>query len=301
MKKADFKRSLVSGLVASAMATLAAGGAIAADSRSATTGADPASRSHPGMATSGQTAHQSGVDMRASEVIGMKVRNPQDENLGKIEDLVIDTNNQRVAYAVLSFGGIMGVGDKRFTYPVSVFTPTADRKELVLNLDKDRLKQAPSFEANKWPDWNNDNYRAQVDAYFGPTITPKTMPNQHLARASDMVGKDVKDRSGQRIGEVDDLVVNMGNGRVRYAVLEVGKPLATEDTLVPMALGNLTMPADKDKDLVAKVTRSQIDVSHGFKSDNWPDLNDPAYQRRINSYLGSTRNPAGAAGPTRTD
>lgn len=246
-----------------------------------------------------QAAAKSAEDMRASKVIGMRVRNPQNENLGKIDDLVVDVNNERVSYAVLAFGGAMGMGDKLFAYPISVFQPTADRKELVLNLDKDKLKAAPGFERKNWPDWNKDTYRADVERYFGPTITPKTMPNQRLARASDLIGKKVEDRSGTRIGKIDDLVVNLGNGKLHYAVLDVGKPWTINDTLVPMSMTSFTVPPDQRKDLVANVTKDQIDLTQGFKERRWPDLNDPAYQRRLDAYLSSRPSAAGAAGPTR--
>jgi sporulation protein YlmC with PRC-barrel domain len=251
-------------------------------------------------APSGKAAAKSSAgDMRASKVIGMKVRNPQDENLGKIDDLVVDVNNERVAYAVLAFGGALGMGDKLFAYPIGVFHPTADGKELVLNLDKEKLKAAPGFERKNWPDWNKDTYRADVERYFGPTITPKAMPNQRLARASDLIGKKVEDRGGQRIGKIDDMVVNLGNGKLHYAVLDVGKPWTINDTLVPISITSFTLPADQRKDLVANVSKDQIDLSHGFKERRWPDLNDPSYQHRVDTYLSSRSTPPGAAGPMR--
>lgn len=289
MKRAELKRKLLSTLIASALGMLAGGMSSAAD---------PASP--PTTSARETTAPSAAGDMRASKVIGMKVRNPQNENLGKIDDLVVDVNNERVAYAVLAFGGALGMGDKLFAYPVGVFQPTADHKELVLNLDKDKLKAAPGFERKNWPDWNKDTYRAEIERYFGPTISPKVMPNQRLARASDLIGKKVEDRRGERIGKIDDLVVNLGNAKVHYAVLDVGKPWTINDTLVPMSLTSLTLPSDQRKDLVANVTKNQIDLSQGFKERQWPDLNDPAYQRRVDTYLSSrSTSGAGAAGPMR--
>lgn len=287
MKLAELKRKLVIPFIVSAAGMLAAGTVPAADSRT------------DSEARSATAARQAAGDMRASKLIGTQVRNPQDENLGKIDDLVVDVNNERVAYAVLAFGGALGMGDKLFAYPMSVFRPTADGKELVLNLDKDKLRQAPGFERKNWPDWDKDAYRADVDRHFGPTISPKSMPNQRLARASDLIGKGVEDRTGQDVGKIEDLVVNLGNAKVHYAVLDVGRPWAMNDTLVPISLTAFTVPTERGKDLVANVAKDQIDLSQGFKERRWPDLNDPTYQRRVDTYLSSRPAPAGAAGPVR--
>jgi sporulation protein YlmC with PRC-barrel domain len=293
MKRAELKRKLVSTLVMSAVGVLAGGTAFAADMSS-----QPATGAQQESAPSSQAAAKTTAeDIRASKLIGMKVVNTQNENLGKIDDLVVDVNNERVAYAVLAFGGAMGMGDKLFAYPVGVFQPTADRKELVLNLDKDKLKAAPGFERKNWPDWNKDTYRADVERYFGPTISPKALPNQRLARASDLIGKKVEDRTGQRIGKIEDIVVNPGSGKLHYAVLDLGKPWTINDTLVPMSLSSFTVPADQHKNLVANVSKDQIDVSQGFKERQWPDLNDPGYQSRVDAYLSGRS--TGAAGPVR--
>src|SRR3569623_2906303 len=60
--------------------------------------------------------------MAADTLQGDKVVNPKGENLGKIEDIMIDVASGRVAYAVLSFGGILGIGDKLFAIPWHALT-----------------------------------------------------------------------------------------------------------------------------------------------------------------------------------
>ena len=65
-----------------------------------------------------RTARMSGYVVPAKKsIIGSNVVNQQNEDLGKIEDLVIDTSAGRIAYAVLSFGGFLGLGDKYFAIP----------------------------------------------------------------------------------------------------------------------------------------------------------------------------------------
>ena len=89
---------------------------------------------------------------KASKLIGMQVRNTKNENLGKITDLVIDQKSGKVAYAALSVGGVLGVGDKLVAVPFEAFTPNPGQDGLVLNIDKQRLQQAPGFSQNNWPD-----------------------------------------------------------------------------------------------------------------------------------------------------
>ena len=89
---------------------------------------------------------------RASKLIGMQVRNTKNENLGKISDLVLDPKSGKVAYAALSVGGVLGVGDKLVAVPFEAFTPNPGQDGLVLNIDKQRLQQAQGFSQNNWPD-----------------------------------------------------------------------------------------------------------------------------------------------------
>ncbi len=84
-------------------------------------------------------------------VIGSKVFNTQNEDLGKIEDLVIDAGAGRIAYAVLSFGGFLGMGEKYFAIPWNAFHFNLKDSVAVLNVDKKLLENAPGFDKDKWP------------------------------------------------------------------------------------------------------------------------------------------------------
>ena len=83
---------------------------------------------------------------RASKIIGTDVKNAQGQNLGKVKELVLDPESGQVVYAVVSFGGLLGVGDKLFAVPWRVLSWTRDKEYYVLNVDKDTLKKAPGFD-----------------------------------------------------------------------------------------------------------------------------------------------------------
>jgi PRC-barrel domain len=100
-------------------------------------------------------------------VIGTKVVNAQNEDLGKIEDLVIEGGSGRVQYAVLSFGGFLGLGDKDFLIPWNAFSFDVTNNRAMLNIDKDRLKNAPGFDKDKWPNMTDPAFGQGVSQYYG--------------------------------------------------------------------------------------------------------------------------------------
>jgi hypothetical protein len=102
-------------------------------------------------------------------VIGCGVVNTQNENLGKIEDLVFDTVSGRIAYAVLSFGGFLGMGDKYFAIPWRAFHFDLAKKHAVLNLDKKRLENAPGFDKDNWPNLADQQWGATIYKHYGYT------------------------------------------------------------------------------------------------------------------------------------
>lgn len=114
------------------------------------------------------TLHRGG-SISANAVIGDPVVNLKGENLGKIEDLVIDPLSARVDYAVLSFGGFLGMGDKLFAVPIEALKMSREEKRFILDVEKERLKNAPGFEKDNWPDASDRAFGTKVYSYYGYT------------------------------------------------------------------------------------------------------------------------------------
>ena len=102
-----------------------------------------------------------------SIVIGSNVVNSQNEDLGKIEDLVLDAGAGRIAYAVLSFGGFLGMGDKYFAIPWNAFHFDLTEKRAVLHVDKARLENAPGFHKDNWPDMADPRWGSSIFTHYG--------------------------------------------------------------------------------------------------------------------------------------
>ena len=107
--------------------------------------------------------------LSASTLIGNAVRNREGEDLGRIEDFMMDLETGRVAYAVLSFGGFLGVGNKLFAVPWDAFTIDAIHHAFVLDVSKERLKEAPGFDKDHWPDVADSEARTRIFGFYGVT------------------------------------------------------------------------------------------------------------------------------------
>ncbi|MDO8413164.1 MAG: PRC-barrel domain-containing protein [Gallionellaceae bacterium] len=105
--------------------------------------------------------------MGASTLTGDEVCNLQDENLGDIKEIMLDMNDGTVRYAVLSFGGFIGVGEKLFAVPWEALTLDTQNKRFLLNVDKERLQDAPGFDKDRWPDMADPVWQSEIHAYYG--------------------------------------------------------------------------------------------------------------------------------------
>jgi sporulation protein YlmC with PRC-barrel domain len=105
--------------------------------------------------------------MAADTLEGDKVVNAQGEDLGTIEEIMIDVQRGRVAYAVMSCGGFLGLGEKLFAIPWSALTLDADRHCFVLEADRERFEKAPGFDKHHWPSMADDAWATQVHDFYG--------------------------------------------------------------------------------------------------------------------------------------
>jgi len=107
------------------------------------------------------------VALSASSLTGDGVVNPQGEDLGKVEEIMIDINSGKVAYVVLSFGGFLGLGEKLFAIPWEAMTIDTNRKVFILNVEKGVLEKAPGFDKNNWPQISDNDWLTGIYEYYG--------------------------------------------------------------------------------------------------------------------------------------
>jgi sporulation protein YlmC with PRC-barrel domain len=275
--------------------------------------------------------------VKAGDLIGVSVYNPANENLGKIEDLVANPSSGKVRYAVLSFGGFLGMGDKLFAVPwrdlklVSKGTTssgTAKEDYYVLNVDKDTLKNAPGFDKSNWPDFANATWTTDIDNFYkghrgsaaggraqvevdraGVRVDAQRKKDQSNAMAvkvSDLIGVAVYNANNEDLGKIEDLVINPSSGKIRYSVLSFGGFLGMGDKLfaVPwtdlklVSKGTTSEGTVKGDHYVLEVDKEALKNSPGFDKSNWPDFANPNWSADVDRFYMGQRGSA-SRGQTR--
>ncbi|MGH7322425.1 MAG: BON domain-containing protein [Candidatus Rokuibacteriota bacterium] len=142
---------------------------------------------------------------RASTISGMSVKDATGKDAGKIEDLMVDSRGE-VAYAVVSFGGFLGIGDKLFALPWDAVWVDRSNKTVYIDVNKEMLEKAPSFATDKYPDpsdreWGKDVRRTWNDASITAAVKMKLAGE----KAATLVKVDVDTDQGvvQLNGAVD--------------------------------------------------------------------------------------------------
>jgi sporulation protein YlmC with PRC-barrel domain len=251
--------------------------------------------------------------LRAYDVMGMNVRNAQGEKLGDIKDLMIDLGRHpRVRYAALDFGGFLGIGDKLFAVPWQAFKLRHDAKDndrafLELDATKESLKNAPGFDKNNWPNFADNRWADEVHKHYRvstPTAKVDVDVNRKgaadvdlnrkngatangeqasslLRRASKVEGIEVKNAADKKIGDVEDLVIDVATGEVRYVALSFGGFLGVGDKLFAVPWDAVTFEYDandKQDCLVFDVSKETLSNASGFDKDHWPNFGDPKWK-----------------------
>lgn len=239
----------------------------------------------------------------AKDLIGMKVVSRQGDDLGKIEDVVVHPGGEK-SYAVLSFGGWMGMDDKLFAMPWSVLRtvePDTTKKNselsLVLPLDKERLKKAPGFDKKNWPLMANSDWTKDVDTFYVGDLNPNApKPADAVARtsvitwrASELKGVNVKTPTGEKLGDIKELAID-ASGRVCYAALSVGGFLGIGDRIVAVPWDSLKFSLAGDKgdkrQITLASTKKQLEDAPQFHDgkEKGAEMCDPKWIGRVYEY-----------------
>ena len=105
--------------------------------------------------------------MACETLAGDSVVNRENDDLGKIDHIMIDVPSGRIAYAVLACGGVFGIGEKLFAVPWSALTLDTARKCFVLDIPKSRFEEAPGFDKDHWPAMADNRWATQVHDFYG--------------------------------------------------------------------------------------------------------------------------------------
>jgi sporulation protein YlmC with PRC-barrel domain len=176
---------------------------------------------------------------KANEIMGQEVLNLQNEKLGKVDELGVDVEAGRVAFVILSSGGVLGVGAKTVAVPPRSFSYDAATRALRLDVDKEKFKGAPAFEISKWDESSQTNQLIETYRYYGQqpyfaemrdNKAPTASPGK-VEKASKVIGLPVVNKENKKCGEVDNLIVDLPMGRIVHIVVSSGGFLGIGDAL----------------------------------------------------------------------
>jgi sporulation protein YlmC with PRC-barrel domain len=105
--------------------------------------------------------------MGADTLIGDHVHNLKNEHLGTVKEIMLDMQTGRVSYVVMASGGVLTIGEKLFAVPWEALTLDTANHRMTLNIDKDRIENAPGFDTDNWPDMANQAWASEVHSYYG--------------------------------------------------------------------------------------------------------------------------------------
>lgn len=150
--------------------------------------------------------------MGADTLLGDSVVNGADENLGDIKEIMLDMNTGQVAYAVLAFGGFLGMGEKLFAVPWQALHLDTANKRFVLNVDKERLKNAPGFNKDAWPDMADTNWASQIHTFYGTDPSRAGGPTMGPGSALRGMGGSASQGAGMGAGYAGSSGSGAGSG-----------------------------------------------------------------------------------------
>lgn len=273
---------------------------------------------------------------------GEKVANPEGVDLGKIEDFMVDTDAGKVVYAILSFGGTLGMGNRLFAVPWNAMDLDTDKHAFILNVDKDKLKNAPGFDKDTWSDFSSLDWDNKVNEFYGQKpywidekpaeerlaeagrqseavveasppgtpseSTPESSPSgptvgvapsvrpivstsiiqaRGLVRSSALKGEAVRNRAGEDLGKIEEIMIKLSDGSIGYAVLSFGGLLGLGSKLFAVPWHVMDFDSSKHE-YVLDVSKSELKNAPGFDKSNWPDTENPDWDKEVRGFYGRT-------------
>ncbi len=249
--------------------------------------------------------------IKSSDVIGMVVQNNQNEKLGKVEDLGVDMESGRIVQVILSSGGFLGMGSTLNAVPPRSLHYDSANKVLHLDITREKLGAAPKFDTTKWEELTQSNRLAEVYGYYGENpyfmaahdgdwTTNKdgtigadaTSPGQlnardkqarperaslgYVQKASKLMGTQVKNPQGDKLGKVENIVLDLSAGRIVAVIISSGGFIGLGDELSAVPPTAFQYNASHDS-LELNTSKEMLSASPHFKANEWPDLGQPAY------------------------
>jgi len=238
---------------------------------------------------------------RASQIIGEEIKDAHDQRLGKVRDLALDLQNGRVATVIVARGGVVGMDEKLVAVPPESFVCDHTIKALRFKGSQEQLKNAPEFKLSEWTKYTEPvelseayqrfgvepyfftegqplpgvaNQSGQVSHYYsfnGQNALPRV---GYISRASRLMGTTAKNNENEKLGSVNNMVIDLSAGRVVEVILAEGGFLGGERELSAVPPQAFHWNADNSA-LMLDTTKDALRAAPHFKPSQWGYAYEP--------------------------
>lgn len=214
----------------------------------------------------------------SSRLIDLDIKNPAGEDLGEIEDLVINIEDGRVVYAIHEFGGFLGIGEKDVIVPWNAYRHCDQNNLLTLDMNKEQLDQFEDVDYDVWPNLLDLNWRTNTASRFNVEV----QDYGQTLRLAELKRFDIENTAGEDLGNIDELLLNVGSGNIPYAVISFGGFLGIGDKLISIPWDQFNVDAQQRR-INLDIPKDRLENAPSFERNNWPDFNAD-WQTRVNQY-----------------
>ncbi len=242
---------------------------------------------------------------RSREIIMTPVMDQAGEEIGHIEELVVDVRNGNVRYAAVGLPTLLG-REKLLAIPWGSFALHRDKTghlHFVLDVPTERLRNAPGFDRSHWPNVGNRKWAEQIAIYYGVVIkegdlksnfgtdTKKLSQIPYLMRSQQIVDIPMNDAGGQTIGRVLEALVDLEAGSMRYVACKFDR-LNDRQKLLPLPLHVLSFdekPAPPHFTLLADVKR--LENAPAIDKGEMTNIREAKWSEKIDEYYQASSDP----------
>lgn len=243
---------------------------------------------------------------RITELEGLDVQSTTGDDLGDLNDLLVDPQTGKIEYAVISSGTFLGMGGDLYAVPFGMLEPRKDAEEfvdearrgdmvdleegeyfLVLDVPIDTLKGSPKFPPDQWP-VIDQAWEQKVNTHFGETPMGTPAGTRKLVRCSEIIGVEVEGRGDEDIGDIEELAIDPKNSRIAYFVIGTGGFLGMGEKQIalPWEPAEVMFAGDDDEDLEISFPADEESLKNApeYDKDDWKRMSDPIWLRTVYTY-----------------
>ncbi|TWU14336.1 PRC-barrel domain protein [Symmachiella macrocystis] len=241
---------------------------------------------------------------RSSAILNTPVVSETGQALGHVEELVINVRNGDVRYAAVELPTLLG-REKLLAIPwnsLVLHRNEQGRLHFVVNIPLDKLKKAPGFDRDHWPNVGNRKWADEIAVYYGVIIKEGDLKSNfgtdvkaldqvpYLIRSKQMVEMPINDSEGETVGHVHDLLVDFATGSARYAICSLEEK-SKQHKMIAIPLFVLEFQNDSQSPhFILTMERERLSETPSFEKSAWPNIREPMWSQYIDAFYQANLN-----------